>query len=306
MLGPVDLMAAADELYAVRPDEFVVRRNGLAAEARSADDKTLAAEIKKLAKPTTAAWVVNMLVRHESDQVEQVLELGAALREAQESMAGDQLRELGRQRRQLTAAVTRQARSLARELGQAVAEPVAAQVQDTLHAAMVDEDAAKAVRTGLLVKSLAVSGTEAADVVDSVAVPSALGEAVVRRAPAPRPKRTAKRARPEPPELTVVEDNSRAIGEAESGLAEAEAELAAVERRLAKAEGRVQKREAKGLQLQAELEELRRRVAEVEQRVEVNEDELTDAEETRDAQEESVEAARRAVEQARKALEALR
>ena len=306
MLSRVDLMAAAEELYSLRPDEFVARRNALAVEAKAGGDRDLAAEIKKLAKPTTAAWVVNMLVRHEADQVDQVLQLGASLREAQESMAGDQLRELGRQRRQLTAAVTRQARSLARELGQTVAEPVAAQVEDTLHAAMVDEDAAKAVRTGLLVKPLAVSGTEAADVVESVALPQAIGESAVRRPPAPRPRGPKPEPEPQKPELTVVEDNSRAIEEAEAALAHAEAELAAAERKLAKAESRVEKREAKGLQLQSELEELRRRISEIEQRVEANEDELTAAEETRDSQEDAVEDARKAVEQARKTLEALR
>lgn len=306
MLGRVDLMAAADELYSVRPDEFVARRNELAAEAKTeGGDKALVADIKKLAKPTTAAWVVNMLVRHESDQVEQVLRLGAALREAQASMAGNELRELGRQRRQLTAAVTRQARSLAAELGQTIGDAVATQVEDTLHAAMIDEDAAKAVRTGLLVKPLAVSGTEAADVVGSVALPETMGETAVRRPPTPR-TRARKQAEAQKPELTVVADNSRAIEEAEAALADAEEELAGAERRLAKAESKVEKREAKGLQLQAELEELRRRIADVEQRVEANEDELTAAEENRDDREESVEEARRAVERARKALEALR
>ena len=33
-----------------------------------------------------------MLVRHDPDQVDQVLTLGAALREAQENMAGEELR----------------------------------------------------------------------------------------------------------------------------------------------------------------------------------------------------------------------
>ncbi len=305
MLGLVDLMAAADELYSVRPEEFVPRRNDLAAEAKG-DDKALAGEIKKLAKPTTAAWVVNMLVRHDSDQVEQVLELGTALREAQVSMAGDELRQLSRQRRQLTAAVTRQARALAGELGQKIGEPVATQVEDTLHAAMVDEDAAKAVRTGLLVKPLAVTGSEVADVVESVALPSAIGKTAVRRAPTPRPRGTKEEAEPQKPELSVVADNSRAIEEAENELAQAEAELAATERKLQKAQGKVEKREAKGLQLQSELEELRRRIAEVEQRVEANEDELTEAEEARDSAEESVEDARAAVERARKALDSLR
>ncbi len=297
-------MAAADELYSLRPDEFIPRRTALTSEAKG-DDKALAAEIKKLAKPTTAAWVVNMLVRHESDQVEQVLELGAALRAAQMSMSGDELRQLSRQRRQLTTAVTRQAKALAYELGQKVGDPVAAQVEDTLHAAMVDEDAANAVRTGLLVKPLAVTGSEVPDIVEAVAIPSAIGETAVRRPPSSRP-RAAKKAEPPKPELTVVEDNSRAIEEAEHHLARAEGELAVAERRLYKAQSKVEKREARGLQLQSELEELRRRIAQVESRVEANEDELTEAEEDRDAREESVEDSRKAVERARKALDALR
>jgi hypothetical protein len=301
----VDLMAAAEELYSLRPEEFVARRTSLAAEAKDDGDKSLTAEIKKLTKPTTAAWVINMLVRHEPDQVEQVLGLGAALREAQASMAGDDLRQLGRQRRQLTAAVTREARGLAAELGQKIGDPVATQVEDTLHAAMVDEDAAKAVRTGLLVKPLAVAGTEAAAVVEAVAVAEALGETAVRRAPAPRP---GKKKAPEPqkPELTVVEDNSRAVADAEAELAEAESELATAERRLGKAARKVEKREAKGLQLQGELEELRRKAAELEQRIGDNEDELSDAEDVRDEREEDVEEASAAVERARKALEGLR
>jgi hypothetical protein len=312
MLGAVDLMSAAEELYSLRPDEFVPRRNELAAEVKQAD-KALAAQVKRLAKPATAAWVVNMLVRHESAQVEQVLELGAALREAQASMAGDQLRELGRQRRQLTAAVTRQARSLAADLGQRIGDPVAAQVEDTLHAAMVDEDAAAAVRTGLLTKPLAVAGVEAAGVVESVAVPEALGTAVVRRASARRPEPAAQEeagagpaASAQKPDLTVVPDNSRAIEEAEQALADAEQELAEREKRLTKAERKVEKREARALQLQGEMEELRRRVAELEERIEANEDDLADAEETRDERTAAVEVARAAAESARAALDALR
>ncbi len=298
-------MGAAEELYGLLPAEFVPRRNALAKEAKDDGDKELSEQVKKLAKPSTAAWVVNMLVRHEPEQVEQILELGAALREAQESMAGDQLRELGKQRRQLTAAVTRQARALAVELGERIGEPIADQVQGTLHAAMVDEDAAKAVRTGCLIKPMAVAGSEASDVVESVAVPSALGEDVVRRAPA-RPKRKPAAKKAAKPELSVVEDNSRAIADAEAAVKAAEDELATAERQLAKAQAKVEKREAKALQLQGELEELRRRVAEVEQRIEANEDELSDAEDARDEREEAVEAARRTVDRVRQALEALR
>lgn len=305
MLGRVDLTEAADELYSVVPDQFVGRRAELADRAKGDGDKALASEIKKLAKPTTAAWVVNMLVRHEPDQVEQVLTLGAALREAQASMAGEELRQLGRQRRQLTAAVTREARGLAAELGQRIGEAIATQVEETLHAGMVDEAAAEAVRTGTLVKPLAVTGLEASGVAESVAVAAALGQTAVRRAPA-RPAPSRKRTEPQKPELTVVRDNSRAVAEAEEVLAAAEEEHAEAERRLAKAQRKVEKREAKALQLQAELEELRRRVAEVEQRLEANDDELSEAEDGRDEREEAVAAARAAVDRARKRLDDLR
>lgn len=305
MLGRVDLTEAADELYSVLPDEFVARRSELAARARDDGDKALAAEIKKLPKPTTAAWVVNMLVRHEPDQVQQVLDLGAALREAQASMAGEELRQLGRQRRQLTAAVTREVRVLAAELGQRIGEPIADQVEETLHAGMVDEAAAEAVRTGMLVRPLAVTGLEATGVAEAVAVTGALGQTAVRRAPAP-PTSGRKRAEPQKPELTVVQDNSRAVAEAEDALAEAEAAQADAERRLAKAQRKVEKREAKALQLQAELEELRRRIAEVEERLEANEDELSEAEDARDERDEAVAVARAAVERARKLLDDLR
>lgn len=305
MLGSVDLTGVADELYAVPVSEFVARRNDLAKEAKDGGDKDLAAAVRKLTKPTTAAWVVNMLVRHDPEQVQQVLDLGAALREAQESMAGEQLRELGKQRRQLTSAVTRQARSLAVELGEKVGEAVATQVEETLHAAMVDENAAAAVRTGMLIKPLAVTGTEAGDVVGSVAVPEALGADVVRRQPAPAARKAAGTATKKP-DLKVVEDDSRRIEEAEARVAEAEQELADAERRLDKARRKVEKREAKALQLEAELDELRRRIAEVEERLEVNEEQLAEAEETRDEREAHAERARTAAEEARSELEKLR
>ena len=135
----------------------------------------------------------------------QVLDLGASLRQAQSDLDGDALRELTRQRRQLTTAVTRQGRTLAGELGQKVTEAVADQVQDTLHAAMVDEDAAAAVRSGLLVSALAATGVGSADVVDAVAVPAAIGMT-------PRPRAMPERKRPE---LSVVPDPEPAPDDAE-------------------------------------------------------------------------------------------
>lgn len=307
----MDLGEAADELYGLRPDGFVRRRGELAAEARAVGDKALAAQITKLPRPRTAAWLVNVLVRHDPDQVEQLLELGVALRAAQHAMAADDLRELGRQRRRLTSAMTERARALAAELGQRVAEPVADQVQETLHAAMADEEAASAVRSGMLVRPLASTGLteQPAGIgsVDAVALPSAVrrtppGQATVSGAPA-GPKGAPDEG---VPRLRVVPDDSSLTEEAEAGLARAEAELADSQRRLERARRKVDRREAKGLQLQAQLEELRGRVEEVERRVAANEDELTDAEDARESREEAVEEARALVDRARAELRRLR
>ncbi len=275
----MSLEAVADSLYALTPDEFIAARNDEAKRAKADGDKPLAETVKRLAKPALAAWVVNMLVRHEADQMEQVLTLGESLRQAQENLSGDALRELGKQRRQLTAAVTTQARALAAQLGHKIGDSVADQVQQTLHAAMVDEGAAAAVRSGLLTQPLAATGVGPVDLDGAVAMPEAVGRSAL---PVTRPR----------PTLTVVPDDTKAIEEATRGLAEADAELAAAEKKLGKAETKVSKLEARALQLQAELEELRHRVAEAEHQLEATDEELSSAEAKRESAKEAFDEAR--------------
>lgn len=297
MLGSVDLTGVAEELYGLPPGEFTARRNALAREATDAGDSHLAGSIKQLAKPTTAAWVVNLLVRHDPDQVQQILDLASALHGAQEARDGTQLRELGRRRRKLTAALTRQARSMAAEHGTKIGDAAATQVEQTLRAAMSDPGAAAAVRTGLLVRPLAVTGIEVGDVSGRVAVPAALGSDVVRRSP--------ERAGARRPRLAVVEDESRLTEEAESRVSQAEAALAEAEQQLDKARRKVRKRQAKALQLGAELDELRRQVADVEERLEANEEKLAEAEGRLDDRQAQAEWARGAAQRARAALQDL-
>src|SRR6476469_915835 len=145
---PDPLLAVADQLYGLALPEFTPARDARA-KALKGDDAALAAAVKALRKPSTAAWVVNLLVRREAGQVDQVLTMGAALREAQASLAGEELRALTRQRRQLTAAVTTRARALSAEHGLRVTPAVADQVEATLTAAMVAAGCAAAGRSGL-------------------------------------------------------------------------------------------------------------------------------------------------------------
>jgi hypothetical protein len=263
-----DLLALADELYALPLAAFTPARDARAKELKDA-------RVKALRKPTLAAWVVNLLVRHETEQVDQVLEVGNALRAAAEGMDAAQLRELTRQRRQLTAAVTTRARAVARERGVRVTDPVADQVEATLTAAMLDAGAAAAVRSGLLVTPLAATGVDAVDAAASVALPEALGFAA---APVSR-------------ELHVVPDLDPGESERarrEQALEEARAALAEARQEHDEADARVKALEARSLQLSAQLEEARRRVADLEETAEEVDDELAEAEDARDSAGEQV------------------
>ena len=55
--------------------------------------------MKKLRRPTVSAWLVNLLAREDGGQMDELLELGQSLREAQRALDGDRLRELSAQRR---------------------------------------------------------------------------------------------------------------------------------------------------------------------------------------------------------------
>lgn len=270
-----DLLEIADDLYALPLAEFTPARDARAKELKGTP---LAAQVKALRKPSTAAWVVNLLVRREAAQVDQVLNVGAALREAQEAMSAGELRALTKQRRQVTAAVTTQARRLAAEEGLRVTEAVAEQVEATLTAAMVDEGCGRAVRSGLLVSALTTTGVEAMDESDlaaALAVPEALGfSASPREAPVPGP-----------PDLHVVPDPDKAAkarAAAEERLAAAVEEHEAAQATHDEAAGEIERLEARQLQVQAGIDELRRKLADLEDESEGLEEELAEAEEVRD------------------------
>ena len=289
------VLEVADELYALPLDRFTPERDARAKAAKG--DRDLVAALKALRKPSLAAWVVNLLVRREAAQVEQVLAVGAALREAQEGMDGAELRALTKQRRQLTSAVTGQARALAADEGVKVTQSVADEVEATLTAGLVDPEAARALRSGLLVRSLRTTGVDAVDVAAAVAVPEALGFAASPT--------TA--ATPAPPDLHVVpgDDGARRREEAEAALAEAEKTATSAKKELVTARKAVEKLQAKSLQLQSEIDELRRRLSELESRAEETDDKLAEAEEEHDSAEQAHSEAVRARDAAQQALDDL-
>ncbi|WP_323794432.1 hypothetical protein [Nocardioides sp.] len=274
------LLEIADALYAGALGDFTPARDARAKELKAAGETDLAREVKALRKASLAAWVVDLFVRREADQVEQVLTMGAALREAQAGMSGEDLRALTRQRRQLTAAITQQARSLASEEGVKVTQAVADQVEATLTAAMVDERCGLAVRSGLLVAALSTTGVEEVDVAAALAVPDALGFAATPQL-AQGAQSTDAAGPSGRPDLHVVPDpdaRAKARAAAQSALDEAQEYVVAAQTAYDDAGVDVERLQARQLQLEAEIDELKRKIAALEETYDEVDDELGDVE----------------------------
>lgn len=290
------LLEIADELYALPLGDFTAARD---AKAKALKGTELAGPVKSLKKPSLAAWVVNLFARRDADQVEQVLAMGAALREAQTDMSGAELRELTKQRRQLTAAITTQARVLAREEGVKVTEAVADQVEATLTAAMISERCGQAVRSGLLVASLTTTGVDDVDVESAVALVDAIGfTATPREAEAP----------PAPPRLSLVPDpdaDDKARDAARAALEEAAEQVEEARAAHDEAAGEVEELRARQLQVEAEIDELKRKIAALEDTYDEVDDELGDAESVRDEAKATLDEATRELDGARSALDKL-
>ena len=291
-----ELTAIADALYAGPADGFTEERN-LA--ARDCGDKELAAQIKKLKKPSVAAWAVNLLVRRESGQIDSVLELADSLRAAAEALDGDELRALTRQRRQLTNALATSARSLARESGVRLTAPVVDQVEGMLNAAMLDPVAAQVVRAGRIVTAFTSTGVSDLDVESVMAVPGSLD---VRASPVAASSNHAEGEEGAPVELHVVPDNGAKLAAAQDALEEATGQVGEAEHELEEVESSVESLNARRLQLQGEADELRRRLAAIEEDVDQVDDDLEEAEEARDDARAVLQEAQRAREDAATAL----
>jgi hypothetical protein len=187
----VDLDTAADELYAVSPDDFIERRQQLVAEARQEGNREIATQIGKLRRPTRSAWLINLLAREESDNINALFELGAALQQAQQRMAGDELRQLSAERRKTVDALARRAVELGRQQGYEAPDGASQEVGQTLQSALGDREIADLVRAGHLTQAVTYGGFGPTDLA------SALGASLPTKAPS-RPEKQAEAPQPAP------------------------------------------------------------------------------------------------------------
>lgn len=161
------LARAVDAVYAVAPEDFVATRKEQVARLRAEGLREGAKLVGALRKPSVAAAAVNALVRAEDPVVEQLLDVGARMRQAQSAMDMAALAGLRGDRDDLLAAWVAAARALSP--GGALTAAVEAEVRDTAVAALADAGATEVVTSGSLTRALSYSGFGEVDIADAVA-----------------------------------------------------------------------------------------------------------------------------------------
>jgi hypothetical protein len=146
-----------ERLYLQPPERFTAERNALAKRLREEGDREASEEIKKLRKPSLAAWLVNQLGLREPDDVARLMDAGERMRAAEESMlAGradaDELRAAATAVREALERLSARAREIAAEDGRKLNQATLDRVAETLQAASTDEAVAESVRSGHLAK----------------------------------------------------------------------------------------------------------------------------------------------------------
>jgi hypothetical protein len=79
----------ADHLYGLELEEFTATRNRLARELAGAGRKEVAEQVRRLRRPTRAAWALNRTVRRHPELKDEVLEATTELADAQETLLAD-------------------------------------------------------------------------------------------------------------------------------------------------------------------------------------------------------------------------
>ena len=143
------------DLYGLALDEFVKARTELERRLRKEGDRERAAAVKKLPKPSVAAWAVNQASRSQPKHRRELLEASAELRDTQERLiAGDasaaDLDKAARRQRAAIDALADAAAGLLTTEGKGMADPTLARVRETLAAVAADEELAELFEAGIL------------------------------------------------------------------------------------------------------------------------------------------------------------
>jgi hypothetical protein len=157
-----ELDTELDRLYGLPLEEFTAARNELATRLRKAGQAEAAERVRALRKPSVAVWAVNQLARRHADEVDDLLEAGKRLRDAQakalRGTGADAVREATAAERAALRKLTRLAERLLAEEGRGTSAATRERVAATLRAAAVDPDAAGLLAAGRLPDEVEPSG----------------------------------------------------------------------------------------------------------------------------------------------------
>jgi hypothetical protein len=145
-----DLDAALAALYQLPLEQFVATRDQLARRLRAAGDRTTARQVAALRRPPVSAWTANQLAHAAPNALAELLDAGAALRQAQQDALAGQpgaARQLRTATVHLRAAITRlstRAETLLVRRGHAASDATLARLAATLQAAATGDEATRA------------------------------------------------------------------------------------------------------------------------------------------------------------------
>jgi hypothetical protein len=151
------------DLYGLPLDEFVPQRTELEKRLRKDGDRERAAAVKKLPKPSVAAWAVNQASRCRPKERRALLAASKELREVQERLlAGDasaaELEKAVAAQREAIDGLVEAASGLLTSEGKSMAEATITRVRETFAAVATDPELAELVEAGTLDRERQATG----------------------------------------------------------------------------------------------------------------------------------------------------
>jgi hypothetical protein len=269
-----------DRLYQLPLAEFTAARNTLARDA--GDD---AADIRKLSKPSLAAWVVNQLYWKRRELYDQLIESSTALRKTHKAILGGRradLREPSRTHEDALDAALKGALAILHESGHPVTDTTRQAVLTTLRALPSAEP------PGRLTETLQPGGFE---MLQGLSIAGSQGTI--------RPKN-------EPTSITARPANERVKAEAVKPDPKTEALRAEASRAMREAEQAVRREEFEVTRTTREVERTSRQVERARETLKAAQEALQTAEAAADAAEQQRQAAARRAKEAERLLDAAR
>jgi hypothetical protein len=223
-----DLDAALAALYQLPLEQFVATRDQLARRLRDAGDLATARHVADLRRPPVSAWAANQLAHAAPNAVAELLDAGAALRQAQQDALAGQAgaaRQLRTATAQLRAAITRlsaRAETLLVRAGHAASDATLARLAATLQAAATGDAATRAaLAQGRLPGDLDPAGF-GLDLMPAPAEPTAPANPVPDAPVARADRATARRERARAAAQRALEQTRQAAEQAQAVLDQAQ------------------------------------------------------------------------------------